>query len=463
MTMTMTAAAIEGRGRPNRAIRSATRSVPHSSIDGFGAGAGAGGCFVDMFAMVKVGGAEVDQGVRPGLAARVAGVGGTYNYYFYFYDQGVSTSRQHVTRRPGTGSPLAGLDLSSIDTAPLTRQVEWRERAAERSAAERQRRLRRLEDSEEALTRATRAYANLPWPSVSLRLRVGFVALDPPRQYQHSGDGEVRRPRQQVLEDERDARPLMTRLVATTSRALPTYLSLLYVLNAERGASPQVARMNASRTAGGPESWAVLCGRWASSQRARRTRLMRDLDALAAVDLVALKRGGGRKLYEEFVVLSDDTGDARYSPPTRSEATVPLPSRLYLNGWHLVLTPAELATLIVIRHAWRKAARATTAAGVGIPASKRWSTYGVSGEAYSAIHELEEFGLIAIDDPMPNRRRGKIRTPSAEERAQLESDGVSLAPETYRLAPRGDDCFDRPALPVVNACLSQRPVAPRLV
>lgn len=408
-------------------------------------------------------GPPVDQAGRPGLAARVAVVSGTYNYYWFFYDQRVSTSRQHVTRQSGTKSLLAGVDLSGVDAGELMRQAEWRERAVERSAAQRQARLRRLEESEEAVTRAVRAYASLSAPSASMRLRLGFLALDPPRpgggQSQRSADGEVGEPRQH---EERRSRPLITRLVATTSRALPTYLSLLYVLNVEQASPPQMARMNASRMAGGPESWAVLCGRWASTQRARRARLVRDLDALAAVDLVALKRGRGRKLYEDFAVLSDDTGDRAYHPPTRSEAAVPLPARLFLNGWHLVLTPAELAMLVVARHAWLKTARATRVAGVGIPASTRWSTYGVSGEVYSAIHELQEFGLIAINDPMPNRRRGKIQAPSAEERAQLESDGVSLAPETYRLAPHADECFDRPALAVVNACLTQSPVAPRL-
>lgn len=310
--------------------------------------------------------------------------------------------------------------------------------------------------------RAKRAYASLPTAAVGVPLREAFVALDQPRPRAEASEEEVRRARRETLEAERRTRPPMSRLLATTSRALPAYLSMLLVLNAERGSEPSAPRLNASRSSGGPESWAVLCGRWVGSQRARRARVMRDLDVLSSVDLVTLSKRDGRKQYDQFTVLSDDTGDERYRPPTRSEVVVPLPASLFLNGWHLVLTPTELAMLIVVRHAWRKASRATTADGVGIATSRRWSTYGVSDETYSAIHELEEFGLIAIKDPMPNRRRGKIQLPSAEERAQMESDGVSFAPETYRLAPRSDECFARPALAVVCDSLTQSPVAPRL-
>lgn len=361
-----------------------------------------------------------------------------------------------------TGPLLAGVDWTNVDAEHLARQAEWRERAAERSASERRRRLRQLEDSEGAVGRVTRAYASLPMPSVGVRLRETFVALDRPRERPGSPDGEIRRPRREVVEADRRSRPPMSRLLATTSRALPTYLSMLFVLNAERGAAPGEPRLNASRAAGGPESWAVLCGRWVGGQRARRARLSRDLDALSAVDLVGLSRVDGRTQYEQFTVLSDDTGDQRYRPPTRGEATVPLPANVFLNGWHLVLSPAELAMLIVVRHAWRKSARATITHGVGIATSKRWATYGVSDETYSSVHELAEFGLVTLHDPMPNRRRGKIQTPPPEERARLEGEGVSLAPETYRLAPQSDDCFARPALTVVNACLTRSLVAPRL-
>jgi len=58
-----------------------------------------------------------------------------------------------------------------------------------------------------------------------------------------------------------------------------------------------------------------------------------------------------------------------------------------------------------------------------------------------AATTLQEFGLLAIHDTMPNRRRGKLRTPPPEEQASLEETGESLAPVPYHLAPRPDSMF----------------------
>ena len=93
---------------------------------------------------------------------------------------------------------------------------------------------------------------------------------------------------------------------------------------------------------------------------------------------------------------------------------------------------------------------------------KRWEYYGISGEAYGAIHELREFGLLIVHDTMPNRRHGKLRTPPPEKRATLESDGESLAPVPYHLQLEPDRFFNRPALTVVHRSLSENLSPPRL-
>jgi hypothetical protein len=93
---------------------------------------------------------------------------------------------------------------------------------------------------------------------------------------------------------------------------------------------------------------------------------------------------------------------------------------------------------------------------------KRWQVYGISGEAYSAIHELQEFGLLTVNDTMPNRRRGKLRTPPPEERAVVEEAGESLAPVPYHLLPRSNSAFHRSALTTVHARLLDYPAPPRV-
>ena len=72
------------------------------------------------------------------------------------------------------------------------------------------------------------------------------------------------------------------------------------------------------------------------------------------------------------------------------------------------------------------------------------------------------FGLLAIHDTMPNRRRGKLRTPPSEERAALEEAGESLAPVPYNLAPRPDNMFSRQALATVHGSLLNNPAPPRV-
>jgi len=454
------AAAIEGSGRPKTAIRSAATSVLYRT-----AGCGfrrerrvlfsvmQASCLFPARASSNWRG-TCQRAVRAGLAGHTRT---SIQIWFDCVYNPVPRDSEGRVRLV-----VKAVVAKGADAQDLARQAEWRADAAERSAAERERRVARLEGAHEALDRAARAYHSLPMPRVTVNLRQAFVALERPRP--RPGDQEDA-DRQLALRDvkaaDRITRPPLSRLLMTTSHALPTYLSMVFVHNAEQGSSPREPRLNALRTANGPESWAVLCGRWVSGQRARRVRFMRDLDTLSGADLVALGGDSRRTLYEPFELLADDPSDLKYRPPGREEGSLPLPADLFLKGWHLVLTPAELAMLIVIRHAWRKHGRTTNADGVGIATSTRWNTYGISDEAYSTAHELAEFGLIELRDPMPNRRNGKIRMSSPAERTGLEADGVSLAPETYRFVPESDECFSRPALLVVNGCLTTSPVAPR--
>ncbi len=89
----------------------------------------------------------------------------------------------------------------------------------------------------------------------------------------------------------------------------------------------------------------------------------------------------------------------------------------FRHGWHLVLTDHELVTLLAIidrtgyiRRVERS--RELHDMGVDLKEAVRYTTYGLSGEAYNSIHMLARFGLINLIDPMPDRRNPTPRSPN---------------------------------------------------
>ena len=358
-----------------------------------------------------------------------------------------------------------------VDLDRLTRQREWREQSVLRLTEQRTVRRDRLETDEfaGALRRAQGAYDALPNSSAHLRLRSPFVALSTKRPpAPEMGDSEPEEGnRAERRRKDWTTRPPLTRLIMGRSHALPSYLAMLYVAQATpslTGRRWRNTRANAARR-DGEASWAVVCGRWASTQRARRARIVRDLQELAATDLVEVAaQGQGR--FENFRLLREDGHSKSYRVPTDGLTwpnALSLPDAFIRQGWHLVLSPAEIATLLVVRHHYLVTPRSPSEPGVGLPRSTRWNRYGLSGEAYGSIHELEEFGLLKVYDTMPHRRNGRLRLQTPEARGRQEAEGQDLAPVPYRLEPADDEAFDRPALPAVHACLLENPAPPRLL
>ena len=99
---------------------------------------------------------------------------------------------------------------------------------------------------------------------------------------------------------------------------------------------------------------------------------------------------------------------------------------------------------------------------MALPRSTRWAVYGISGEAYEAIHELEEFGLLSVYDTMPHRRHGKLRLLSPLLKAAAEADGNSKKPVPNRLETAPFKAFGRPALQTIRQTLRNQPIPPRL-
>jgi hypothetical protein len=158
-------------------------------------------------------------------------------------------------------------------------------------------------------------------------------------------------------------------------------------------------------------TWVAVSGLGGQgASRAHRARVTRVLDELANAHLVRL--GVDRARYEGFRLLREDASERAYTVPgDDAEDALTLPASFFLNGWHLILEPREIAMLLAILNAQRlhlprRRNRATR--GVAVPETLRDTRYGISEEAYNFIHQLTVFGLIDIIDIMPNRTGGKV-------------------------------------------------------
>lgn len=362
------------------------------------------------------------------------------------------------------------LELDTEETRRYERQAEWRARSVAGLKQRRDQRLKTLKGQEPSIARALRAYAKLDEGSVPhINLRTGFIRLNPARPAPselEANDNLTTSKRQQLLKADLDTRPPLTQLINRKSNSLQLYLTAIYVAHLE--GKPGKIYGNRHRNAlaaDGLDSWSTLAGLAGSgSLRARRLRITRALEELTGVDLVGVGSEGTRDRFELFTLCREDGSHKKYGPPSPVASVVKLPAAFFVHGWHLVLDPKEIATFLAILEMTRGVAARNEEGSVALPEVVRWERYGLSGEAYESIHELEEFGLIDIYDPMPNRRRGKIQLPSKDERSAAERDEKSFEPVPYRFI-HGDLelIFNRDARETVFDCLNESDIPPRLL
>jgi hypothetical protein len=360
------------------------------------------------------------------------------------------------------------------------RQTEWRQRSVEKIKASRAGRLEQLRKEGPAIKRATDDYAAFDrGDPVEIVLRDQFVALNVARPMPTFAD----EPQELTLErqafernKELASRPPLTRLVHRNSNALSLYLTAAYVAHIE--AKPGRAFTNARhnvRTKGAVVSWCRLAGLHLPQHepRTRRARVRRALDELMKAGLAGVRQRGGQTQYEGWTLLKDDGSDSPYVVPSaQAPDAVRLPSTFFLRGWHLVLTPGEIAMLLAIMHMHRRQGglmEPNRQRYIFLPESVRYRTYGLSGEIYLHAQQLYEFGLIHHRDPMPNRRRGKISNKQLPPPAP-DADGDATAPTAqapprrvpYWFSPALPAAFDRDAFTVVRDTLSAFPIPYRL-
>jgi hypothetical protein len=366
---------------------------------------------------------------------------------------------------------LARVRKLSVDPEQMRRdrrRSEWRSGAEDGAQLQRQSRLGDLERRQPAIQLALDEYRRLPNPHAGVRLRKGGLRIDPPRPLPPSLDGPPwpdGNTRAQIRAYDLRTRKPLGRLVGYKGHSLNTYLAMIYTLQAEGGKAESRHPM-AAKEYDGDVPWSTLCGRHDSSVRARRERMRRDVEALERAGLVRREIPSAHRHVGGVRFLSDDGAGEPYTIPEEGHASalLVLPSSFFTNGWHLVLTPQEIILWLAIRDAYdeMKDARADWAEkGVPLTQHHRWSYYGISGEAYGALHELEEFGLITVHDAMPTRTSGKFTPPTQADRDAYREAGHAFSPVPYQLRP-AENAFGRPAIYTVSALLDGSLLPPRM-
>jgi hypothetical protein len=355
-------------------------------------------------------------------------------------------------------------ELGAADAKTAERRARYRASANDELRAVRARRLKSLEARAGAIERAIASYSELDSQPEVIGLRRGFIARETPRKMPPIVGGSLYResdPLAMRRMIERQTRPPATQLIAERSRALLTAMTMLYVAQCESDERGRFLGHHAvAMTDAGP-SWATLAGRHHSSVRTRRARMRRDLTHLAEVGVVRVPEDDNGRRFEELVLNREDEYDGPWRRPRPLDAPVLLPGSFFTNGWHLVLEPNELALFLAITHQHMTTPLTTNVPGLPMNYKVRFGTYGISSEAYTAIHELEEFGLIKTYDLMPNRRRGKIHPPTIDELEAAAESETSLAPVPYQLE-LVPGASERLALEVVLTRLRALPLPPRV-
>ncbi|MGX5769755.1 hypothetical protein ACWKWN_03275 [Microbacterium trichothecenolyticum] len=307
-------------------------------------------------------------------------------------------------------------------------------RAAEVSARRRQDRLDqlfRLRSEIDAACQAAHALMAVPRPQDLSPTRATGAPVIPdieiPRSVLYRTDSRV---------------PAIPRLVGRKGESIRLFLAMKLVEHAiELGRTNLRALQDVShRRAPHIASWPVLLGYPSDlSERAVRQRLERSLLALEGAALVALGEPGANGRFR--------TASTR-TPSRQGSANVRLPIDFFLNGWHVVLTPPEIALYLALRAA-RDVYRRRATETVFIPRAVRLEKFHLSDEMYTSHSELAEFALLETSDPEPRRRRGRIQKHAYTE----------VLPYEFRIVRKS---LERVAYDEVSQRLTSQSSSPRL-
>lgn len=322
---------------------------------------------------------------------------------------------RHLGTLVCVGAPGSGGDGQAEETAArAARQAEYMKKAADNCRAERNDRRAALKKREtyDAIVRATQRLQGLAHPDQPyVVIRSDFLLVGTPRPYPPA----ARKPENIA------SRPSSTRVLhGKNPHAHPLYLNGLFEhqMRAAYKNSPTAPpepsrRRNAvNNPLDKATNWITLTALDVDGVHIRNQRrsFTRALDALRKWDLVSLSDTGQR--YANFKFRREDGSGRGYTIP-RGTPTAPkhlcIPTEFFTAGWHLVLTPNELVTFLALCHVADLRLLHDRSTIMFLAEQFRYSLLGLTDEAYVSLHELAEFGLIEVTDPIPNRKRGRIQ------------------------------------------------------
>ncbi|MGH3890904.1 MAG: hypothetical protein ACRDTW_04960 [Rhodococcus qingshengii] len=345
---------------------------------------------------------------------------------------------------------LGTFSISEADLAKAEKQMEFARNRDESLTKVRRDRVERLMDRVErsAIDKALTGYSKFSIDDVAaIHLRPGFIELPVPRPRR---DPDVRYDRAKDLA----TRPPLTKLVNRAGNTLQVYLTMLFIAQLETpmGAYPSNTRPNSYA-----DGWAALAGLKSSTPRLSNRRFGRTVGRLVEQDLVEAHVTGVKGQYDRFKIRKEDGSGEPYLVPTGGRL-VSVPVEFFLRGWHLVLTPNEIATyLVILNHKTRVGPRTD---GVAVPELVRDTVYGLSAEAYLSAHELAEFGLIDIREPDTEDTTGTKDTEGGSPAG--DAGDHKRLPHRFIFPPKGGHDFSRPAADVVLERLTSNSLPPRI-
>ncbi|MFE3105227.1 hypothetical protein [Nocardia tengchongensis] len=306
-------------------------------------------------------------------------------------------------------NPRTGVETAEDRSARRARFVETRNANAK---VAREQRRGDLDRRAAGIERAVAAYRDLdPGDGTDITIRKCFVCMDPLRP---PADDNVPYRR----DDDLRSRPPLTRLINRRSNALSVYLSAVYVAHLESPAGTAVA--NTHENAYGDPSWITLTGlngqdrpkprkaphsdkpQLKGQRNDPRANRLRNLTrALAELESHGLIQAGERTTgrFKAWSLRHEDGLGHVYevpSPHTPYREALRVPYWFFRNGWHLVLTATEIATLFAVIERSQALPQYQRKTGIGLPTSERWARFGLSNEAYVSAHELHDFGVIDL-------------------------------------------------------------------
>lgn len=171
---------------------------------------------------------------------------------------------------------------------------------------------------------------------------------------------------------------------------------------------------------------------------------LRVLSTACLVSVAGQARSNGR--FEGFVVGHESGigNPVAYTVPRRGGPAelIRLPVDFFLKGWVHALSPAEIATYLMLRHLAARFPSQHKENGVFVAGSTRETLYGLRRDVYEAHQLLTSFRLV---ERLPDPKRwpsGHIR-----DYHKVQERGEIVQPHRFRLL---DDCFRRDALRVVR-------------